>query len=115
MTVSEIFPLEVRAVAIALFYSMGTAGGGLIGPLLFGALIASGKRENLFIGYCIGAALMAVAAIVEWVYGFDTEGKMLEEISDPLSAVTEDCGERNQGGNMKRTGSYVELCVTLPK
>jgi MFS family permease len=121
LTVSEIFPLEVRAVAIALFYCMGTAGGGLSGPTLFGRLIGSGKRENLFIGYSIGAALMAVAAIVEWVFGFDTEGKMLEEISNPLSAVdganSDEGGEarvvetqsEQEGHNWKRSSSFIEL------
>jgi MFS family permease len=65
LTVSEIFPMETRAMAIAFFYAIGTAVGGISGPLLFGVLIASGKRADLAIGYLIGAALMIAAGLVE--------------------------------------------------
>jgi MFS family permease len=61
LTVSEIFPMETRAMAIAFFYAVGTAAGGISGPLLFGVLIASGKRAELAIGYLIGAVLMIAA------------------------------------------------------
>jgi MFS family permease len=86
LTVSEIFPLEMRALAIALFYAVGTAVGGLVAPALFGTLIDTGQRGWLVVGYLIGAALMLVAAAVEWWLGLDAEQKALEHIASPLSA-----------------------------
>jgi MFS family permease len=86
LTVSEIFPLEMRALSIALFYAIGTAIGGLFAPALFGALLDTGRREMLVTGYLFGAALMLAAAIVEWTLGVDTEGKSLEEVAAPLSS-----------------------------
>ena len=65
LTVSESFPLEVRAFAIALFYVLGTAVGGVAGPWLFGSLIESGTADDIVIGYLLGAALMIGAAVVE--------------------------------------------------
>ncbi len=65
LTVSEIFPLEMRALAIAFFYAIGTAIGGIVGPLLFGMLIDTGSRVSVAIGYCIGSALMIAAAAAE--------------------------------------------------
>jgi MFS family permease len=87
LTVSEIFPLEIRALAIAFFYAIGTAVGGVIGPLLLGALISTGSRGSVAIGYLIGAALMIGAAVVEVIWGIDAERKPLEAVSRPLSAV----------------------------
>jgi len=81
LTISEVFPVEVRALAISLFYSIGTGAGGLIGPALFGVLIQSEQRVNLMLGYLLGAVLMILAAIMEMVWGIDAEGKSLEEIS----------------------------------
>jgi len=81
LTISEIFPVEVRAIAISAFYAVGTGVGGLIGPILFGVLIQTEQRGNLVIGYILGASLMILAAIVEISWGIDTEGKSLEEIS----------------------------------
>jgi len=81
LTISEVFPVEIRAIAISAFYAVGTGVGGLIGPTLFGLLIESEEKGNLVIGYMIGAALMIIAAVVEVVWGIDTEGKSLEEIS----------------------------------
>ena len=68
LTVSETFPLEVRALAIALFYAIGTGIGGVAGPALFGALIDTGSRNSVFAGYLFGSALMIVAAAVAWRY-----------------------------------------------
>jgi MFS family permease len=85
LTVSELFPLELRALAIAIFYSTGTAVGGIVGPWIFGFLIDSGSREMLFLGYAIAAALMLVAALFEMALGVDAEGRSLEEIAAPLS------------------------------
>ncbi len=87
LTVGEIFPLEIRAVAIAFFYAVGTGLGGVAGPLLFGALIASGSRASVFAGYLIGAALMIAAAVVEWAWGIAAERRALEEIARPLAFV----------------------------
>ncbi|HLW71337.1 MAG TPA: MFS transporter [Candidatus Binataceae bacterium] len=88
LTVSEIFPLEMRALAIAIFFSAGTAVGGVVAPWLFGRLIDSGSRLELFGGYLIAAALMLAAAIFEILLGVAAEGTSLEKIAAPLSAVS---------------------------
>ena len=87
LTVSEIFPLEIRALAIAFFYAIGTGVGGVAGPLLLGFLISTGSRGSVAIGYFIGAALMVGAAVAEALWGIAAEGKPLEEVSRPLSFV----------------------------
>lgn len=86
LTVSEIFPLEMRALAIALFYVIGTAIGGLLAPALFGALIETDRRDAIAVGYLIGAGLMLAAAGTEWFLGVDSERKSLEEVAAPLCA-----------------------------
>jgi MFS family permease len=86
LTVSEVFPIELRALAIASFYAIGTAAGGLGAPVLFGYLMESGKRSDLFVGYVIGAALMLSAALVALKLGVAAEQKSLEEVAEPLSA-----------------------------
>jgi MFS family permease len=85
LTVSEIFPLEMRALAIALFYALGTAIGGLGAPALFGRLLELGMTPLAF-GYVFGAALMLFAATTEWWLGIDAERKSLEDVTPPLSA-----------------------------
>jgi MFS family permease len=90
LTVSEVFPLEIRALAIAVFYSAGTAVGGIVAPWLFGLLIDSGSREALFLGYMIGVALMLGAALLEAVMGVRAERRSLEDIAAPLSSVSYD-------------------------
>jgi MFS family permease len=87
LTVSEIFPLEIRALAIAFFFSVGTAVGGVAAPWLFGYLIGTGSREEIFYGYLIAAILMLLAAVVEVFYGLKAERTSLEELCVPLSAV----------------------------
>jgi MFS family permease len=87
LTVSETFPLEVRALAIAFFYAIGTGIGGVAGPWLFGLLIDSGSRWSVFGGYLFGAVLMLVAAVVAFRYCVPAERKPLEAISRPLAAV----------------------------
>ena len=87
LTVSEIFPLELRALAIAFFYAIGTGAGGIAGPLLFGMLINSGSRGSVAIGYCVGAALMVAAALVQAVWGVAAERKPLETVSRPLAFI----------------------------
>ena len=85
LTISEIFPLELRALAIALFYAAGTAIGGVAAPWLFGILIGSGSRDAVSNGYALGAVLMLIAAVVEAWLGVDAERKSLERIAPPLS------------------------------
>jgi MFS family permease len=85
LTISEIFPLELRALAIALFYATGTAIGGVAAPWLFGILIGSGSRDAVSNGYALGAVLMLLAAGVEAWLGVDAERKSLERIAPPLS------------------------------
>ncbi|MGN7798455.1 MFS transporter [Leifsonia shinshuensis] len=87
LTVSEIFPMETRAMSIAFFYAIGTAIGGITGPILFGRLIESGSHA-VAIGYYIGAGLMIAAGLVELFLGVDAEGKSLEDIAAPLSSET---------------------------
>ena len=87
LTVGETFPLEVRAVAISVFYAVGTGVGGIAGPLVFGALIQSGAREEVFWGYLLGGGLMLGAAAVEWALGVEAAQRSLEEVAPPLSAA----------------------------
>jgi MFS family permease len=86
LTVSESFPLESRAMAIALFYAFGTALGGIAGPLVFGRLIATGEPAAVFRGYLVGAGLMVGAAMVELAIGVKAERRSLESVARPLSA-----------------------------
>ena len=85
LTASEVFPLEMRALAIAAFYAIGTALGGVVAPLVFGWLIGAGDPWPIFYGYAFAAALMIVAGVAALRYGIDAEGKSLEEIAAPLS------------------------------
>jgi MFS family permease len=87
LTVGESFPLEVRAVAIALFYALGTGVGGVAGPALFGALIDSGSRVSIMWGYELGAALMVVAGLIAAWLGIRAERRSLEEVAPPLSSA----------------------------
>jgi MFS family permease len=87
LTVSETFPLEIRALAIALFYAVGTGVGGVAGPALFGALIDTGSRERVFAGYLLGSVLMAAAAGIAWRYCIAAERRPLESVAPPLAFV----------------------------
>ncbi|MFG2018511.1 MFS transporter [Actinomadura geliboluensis] len=86
LTVSEIFPMETRALAIAFFYAIGTAAGGITGPLLFGNLIDSGAAEKVAIGFFIGAVIMALGGVAELFFGVRAEQASLEAIARPLTA-----------------------------
>ncbi len=86
LTVSEVFPLEIRALAIAVFYACGTLVGGVGAPALFGALTGTGSRLILFYGYIAGAALMVGAAFIEWTHGVAAERQPLESVTAPLSS-----------------------------
>jgi MFS family permease len=87
LTVSETFPLEIRALAIAFFYAVGTGIGGIGAPWLFGVLIDTGSPMSLFGGYLLGAGLMLAAAVIAARYGVAAERKPLEEVATPLSAA----------------------------
>jgi MFS family permease len=87
LTVSEIFPLEIRALAIAFFYAIGTGIGGVAGPLLFGMLISTGSRGSVAMGYVLGAMLMVAAAAVAARWGVAAERKPLETVSRPLAFI----------------------------
>jgi MFS family permease len=87
LTVSEIFPMETRAMCIALFYAVGTGIGGIIGPQLFAPMVATGKASKVFEALAIGAVLMILGGIVELVFGVKAERQRLEGIAKPLTAV----------------------------
>jgi MFS family permease len=89
LTVSEIFPMETRALSIAFFYAAGTAAGGIAGPLLFGHLIASGSQDQVAIGFFIGAAVMTLGGVAELLFGVKAEQKQLEDVAEPLTAEGE--------------------------
>ena len=97
LTVSEIFPMEVRALAIAFFYAIGTAIGGISGPLIFERLAATGDPSQVMIGFLIGAVVMAIGGIAEIFLGVRAEQQSLEDIAAPLSAVEE--GEEDEKGD----------------
>ncbi len=88
LTVSEIFPMETRAMAIAFFYAVGTGLGGIIGPILFGRFVGEGIQSVAF-GYVIGALLMVAAGVVEIVFGVEAARRSLEDIAAPITAQTE--------------------------
>ncbi len=87
LTVGESFPLEMRALSIALFYAFGTAVGGIAGPWIFGELIGTGERSSIAWGYAFGSALMLAAAAIQWRWGLDAERRSLEDIAAPLSSA----------------------------
>jgi MFS family permease len=87
LTVSESFPLEIRALAIALFYALGTLLGGAAAPWIFGRLIQQGQRGSIVIGYEVGAGLMLIAAATELAIGIAAERRPLESVAAPLSSL----------------------------
>jgi MFS family permease len=86
LTVSEVFPMETRAMAIAFFYAIGTAAGGITGPLLFAKLVGSGKVRDAALAFTIGALVMIMGGIVEVILGVKAERRSLEDIARPLTA-----------------------------
>ena len=103
LTVSEIFPMETRALCIAFFYAIGTAAGGIAGPLLFGSLIEnasqSGDITKIAIGYFIGAALMIIGGVVEAFFGVKAERQSLEVAGKPLTAADVQEPDSQAGGD----------------
>jgi MFS family permease len=103
LTVSEIFPLEVRAKAIAVFFAIAQLVGSA-GPVIYGALIGDGKSPfNLFLGYLLGAAVMIVGGVVTIVLGVAAEGKSLEDIAAPLAAKNRPGTTRAEGASQPST------------
>ena len=96
LTVSEIFPLEIRALAIAFFYAIGTGLGGVAGPWLFGALIDTGSRPSVFIGYLIGSILMIGAGIIQARFGVAAEREPLEAVARPLAFIDGEALQANK-------------------
>jgi MFS family permease len=92
LTVSEVFPLEMRAQAISVFYAVGTGAGGFAAPLLFGMLIESGSRGAVTLGYAVGAALVIIAGLLALRYAVDAERRPLEEVAPPLGTVEAGAG-----------------------
>jgi MFS family permease len=93
LTIGESFPLEIRALAIALFYALGTGIGGIAGPALFGGLIGTGDRVAIGFGYGLAALLMLLAAGFELRLGIAAEGRSLEEIARPLASADDPIAE----------------------
>jgi MFS family permease len=91
LTVSEIFPMETRAMAISFFYALGTAAGGITGPLLFGKWIPE-DVDHAFYGYALGAVLMIAGGVVEIFLGVEAAGRSLEDIAKPLTAEEAEAG-----------------------
>jgi MFS family permease len=118
LTVSEIFPMETRALAIAFFFAIGTGIGGIIGPLLFANMIASGNRGEVATAFFIGAAVMAVGGIVEIFFGVKAEQVPLENIAKPLTAEeaeAEHMPERERAGRRRyRPGPGIEYPYYSP-
>jgi MFS family permease len=93
LTVSEIFPMETRAVSISVFYAVGTGAGGIIGPLLFAKMVATKNATDVFWALALGAGLMIIGGIVELFLGVRAERKGLEEIAMPLTAADAEAEE----------------------
>jgi MFS family permease len=93
LTVSEVFPMETRALAIALFYAVGTAVGGITGPLFFGRFIHSGNADQVATGFFIGAAAMALGGVAELLFGVRAERRSLENIAKPLTVEEAEAAE----------------------
>jgi MFS family permease len=90
LTVSEVFPLEMRALAIAVFYAIGTGVGGVVAPVLLGALIQTGSRTSVAQGWGLGAVLMVVAGVLALAFGVDAERKALEDVAHPMGLKLND-------------------------
>jgi MFS family permease len=108
LTVSEVFPMEIRALAIAFFYAIGTAIGGITGPLVFERLGESGDPGQVMIAYLIGAAVMAVGGVVELILGVRAEQKSLEDIAQPLTAREAEEGAGGEDEEARRRAEETE-------
>lgn len=103
LTVSEVFPMETRAMSIAFFYAIGTAAGGISGPLLFADLTGTGKVGDTVLAFQIGAALMCLAGLAAAILAVRAERRSLEDIATPLTAAEDQTGPTGRG---KEDGAY---------
>src|SRR5262249_435227 len=111
LTASEVFPMEIRANAIAYIYALGTLVGGALAPYIFGLLIQTHAPRNVFFGYLVGSFLMVLGGLTELLSGVDSERKSLEQVAVPLTALevgrgdgpagTAGRGSSSDGGNAK--------------
>ena len=108
LTASEIFPMETRALAIAFFYAIGTAVGGISGPLLFGNLIGSGKPGQVAIAFYIGSGVMALGGLAEIAWGISAERQQLEDVAKPLTVEEAEAGDGQPGPGTKTDGGAPE-------
>lgn len=99
LTVSEVFPMETRAMAIAFFYAIGTLVGGVSGPQIFSRLVETGKTDNVALAFAIGAVLMILAGIVAIFFSVNAEGRSLEDIARPLTAGDDKPKAAGSGGS----------------
>ena len=98
--------METRALAIALFYAVGTGIGGIIGPQLFGRLIPTGKTSDVFVALVIGSVLMIVGGIIEIIYGVKAERRRLEGIAKPLTAIESTVRDAAHAGTRRRASPH---------
>ncbi|MEO3797793.1 MFS transporter [Nonomuraea sp. B10E15] len=106
LTVSEVFPMETRALAIALFFAIGTAIGGVTGPALFGQFIHSGNVSLVAVGFFIGAVAMATGGIAELLFGVRAEQQSLENIARPLTAEEEEMEPAERESLLRAENEY---------
>jgi len=102
LTVSEVFPMETRALCIAVFYAVGTGIGGVIGPQVFSRLINTGSYDKVFLALGLGAVMMIIGGLAEIVFGVDAEGQSLESIAKPLTVADDSSSSASSRG---RTGA----------
>jgi MFS family permease len=103
LTVSEVFPMETRAISISVFYAVGTGAGGIIGPLLFAKMVATKNATDVFWALALGAGLMIVGGIVELLLGVRAERKGLEEIAMPLTLADAEAEAEGAPGSSGKT------------
>ncbi len=103
LTVSEVFPMETRALAIAFFYAIGTAAGGISGPLVFSTLVSTGKVPDTVLAFSIGAILMILGGVAELFLGVKAERQSLESIAQPLTAADASDGQTSEPGRLRTT------------
>jgi MFS family permease len=115
LTVSEIFPMETRALCIALFYAVGTGVGGIIGPQLFGPMVATGKSSEVFKALAIGAVLMIGGGVAELAFGVKAERRQLEGIAKPLTAVGDTLGRGTAEAASAPSGRRPRTSSAAPK
>ena len=89
---SEVFPMGIRAMAIAVLYAIATGVGGITGPIAFGRLIGTGERSDLLVGFAVAAGLMIAAAVAELILGVRAERRSLEDVATPLTAIQQETG-----------------------